>query len=1102
MSIFKETLPNFVDKQLRIREAIIKQGNNPSIANSRTKVAKGAFFTNTVHKQCVIRMMSGVDIIDESLLETGESKETNNLSKRFILQGGTLPYLHTSRKGFGKSGGAYGDKFIRSNAGDGYGIVPMPGIIDAEIATTTAYGSLRQAKVNFVCHNRRQLSALEILYMRPGMPVLLEWQWSPFIDNSGKINNKHYSIEKKWFNKNATIADLYQEIINTKTSSGGNYDGFVGFCKNFNIVSRPDGGYDCTTELMGGAEILEGLKARREGYTKTVDVFTNSEGVEEAYSAEDIAANLNEVELDNMELILEGLLELSDMNYDSGMAEGSNLTGYVINSSGNAVKKSAIVNPKGSSGTLLGILTNSSNSITEIDKMRSDFDTLLYENRDDKNRGEEGRATTDEEKILLKSLKEKEEALNKKLVPLFLNSITDYDYIWRGESTGEEGATLYEHKRMGQMNRYHTYISWREFVRLINLLVFPHPDSNNTDDPLTKLVTTYNIKGEGGETTEWLKIIPYTFPSNRINEKISTLLDNSFDPSVCLMPWQNKDTTTDDRKFILGSIFLNVGHMLTKYKEMAYSGDNPTENFNLYDFFDEIWKDVNTACAGHHNFVIQTDIDRSNRIRIIDLIVGNGDIKPEDLFEFKIQGNESIVRDFKYNSVIASSLSATIAIAAQAPHNVSDLDQATFANFSRGTKSRFHKESSTTSKSGTTTTPKEQYEKDEKKLLATIKKLDKYLGLMSSGEGRGFWSDGREKNKVDGTSYQEVISTAKSIKSLIFSLLSRNSTTGEKNQIVPLSRSAVVPLSFTCQLDGIGGIVIGNMFKVEKEKLPIGYQGKDIAFTVLTESQRITAGQDWITEISGQLTLLDLGTTAIKKYEDEVLLLYDKDTIESDTDTDTLLTGGNFISQQQDINDKNEPIGVIIERVLDMIMGGTFDAVSVWPVGKTPTGPHGLASRKINSTAMPVRWGRPHFGYDITGPYKPYNLLVCNLPGVVDSINTGCVKGNKTCGGGYGNHVSIKHSDNSWSFYGHLKEVHVTKGQNVGVGTVLGVEGTTGKSDGPHVHFEIRVKRPDGFTKRFGGGSPIYEVHGFDKMYPHTEIDKYFYYQSAQENGE
>jgi hypothetical protein len=57
----------------------------------------------------------------------------------FILEGGTLPYKLTPKKGFGKSGGAYGDSSTRSNAGDGYGIVPMPGIIDAEIRTKTVW---------------------------------------------------------------------------------------------------------------------------------------------------------------------------------------------------------------------------------------------------------------------------------------------------------------------------------------------------------------------------------------------------------------------------------------------------------------------------------------------------------------------------------------------------------------------------------------------------------------------------------------------------------------------------------------------------------------------------------------------------------------------------------------------------------------------------------------------------------------------------------------------------------------------------------------------------------------------------------------------------
>ena len=72
------------------------------------------------------------------------------------------------------------------------------------------------------------------------------------------------------------------------------------------------------------------------------------------------------------------------------------------------------------------------------------------------------------------------------------------------------------------------------------------------------------------------------------------------------------------------------------------------------------------------------------------------------------------------------------------------------------------------------------------------------------------------------------------------------------------SVSAVIPLKFDAKLDGIGGIVIGNVFKVKKDRLPIGYQGDDIAFAVMTENQKITVGQDWVTEFSGQLILLDL----------------------------------------------------------------------------------------------------------------------------------------------------------------------------------------------------------------------------------------------------
>lgn len=58
--------------------------------------------------------------------------------------------------------------------------------------------------------------------------------------------------------------------------------------------------------------------------------------------------------------------------------------------------------------------------------------------------------------------------------------------------------------------------------------------------------------------------------------------------------------------------------------------------------------------------------------------------------------------------------------------------------------------------------------------------------------------------------------------------------------------------------------------------------------------------------------------------------------------------------------------------------------------------------------------------------------------------------------GGYGNRVVIDHGNGYETLYAHLSKVHVTVGQTVRRGDVLGLEGSTGRSTGPHLHFEIR----------------------------------------------
>ena len=58
---------------------------------------------------------------------------------------------------------------------------------------------------------------------------------------------------------------------------------------------------------------------------------------------------------------------------------------------------------------------------------------------------------------------------------------------------------------------------------------------------------------------------------------------------------------------------------------------------------------------------------------------------------------------------------------------------------------------------------------------------------------------------------------------------------------------------------------------------------------------------------------------------------------------------------------------------------------------------------------------------------------------------------------GYGNVVYVDHGSGISTRYGHLSKINVTVGQTVGTGDIIGLVGSTGRSTGPHLHYEVRV---------------------------------------------
>lgn len=60
--------------------------------------------------------------------------------------------------------------------------------------------------------------------------------------------------------------------------------------------------------------------------------------------------------------------------------------------------------------------------------------------------------------------------------------------------------------------------------------------------------------------------------------------------------------------------------------------------------------------------------------------------------------------------------------------------------------------------------------------------------------------------------------------------------------------------------------------------------------------------------------------------------------------------------------------------------------------------------------------------------------------------------------GGWGNLIVLSHGNGTRTLYAHLSRVGVRLGQYVGVGRPIGRVGSSGKSTGPHLHFEVRVR--------------------------------------------
>jgi len=116
------------------------------------------------------------------------------------------------------------------------------------------------------------------------------------------------------------------------------------------------------------------------------------------------------------------------------------------------------------------------------------------------------------------------------------------------------------------------------------------------------------------------------------------------------------------------------------------------------------------------------------------------------------------------------------------------------------------------------------------------------------------------------------------------------------------------------------------------------------------------------------------------------------------------------------------------------------------PVRKPVTGEIDMSSGFGTRMDPFLRSPAMHTGLDMRGDTGDPVRVTANGTVTIASYN-----------GGYGNLVEVEHGNGLATRYGHLSSIGVKVGQSVKIGQVIGKLGSTGRSTGPHLHYETRV---------------------------------------------
>ena len=790
--------------------------------------------------------------------------------------------------------------YNRSN----FGIVPMPGITDFNIKSLNR-GSIKKATLKIKAHSREQFEILELLYLRLGYTVLVEYGNNIYIDNEGNIQKVGTTLiedeEEGFFSEEFSNGGSYLEIltqIQRKVDENkGNYGGFLGKVVNFEWTIDELGSYDITLNLISLGDVIESLKINLPidkiyaNFLKAIGDLTS----DDISQKDNISAMLYAYQYINKPLVNGTTSNDPSKTIYSIQNPSSNKPikeeiGFLMSPGSDTLKatityirfKFKLINTiyVNDNGTRKRISADKSLKLFKDSKGQTKFSYTQKEMEEGKHKKDAHnfRIQYAKEKLIDSGYGLKKSYINSRAKKIGNEKISQFElYSYDEEEInnpclGFESQDAFFVKNNAGNTQY--YLRFGRLIEYIKTRLIPGtPIKNGTDfNPICDIDTTQNYRKDG----------MYTLP-NQI----------SLDPRVCvvrnqvvaygtengvyevydkLKPFREIDLDNQDQgAYGIGEyidektgenvqgreVNLNRAYIPNIYLNFQFINDvlsNKSDeqgNVYLYGFFKEICVNINRALGGVNN--LEPIIDETeNRLKIIDFTPIPGQIPqtPEtpykiNLFGFSPDGTGNFIRKLDIKTSITPEFASMVTIGSTASGYVKGTNGTAFSKWNAGLLDRFKPELVPNNTPGA----KEQKNSDQ---ISPTEPQENYIdNVLNTNKENSIWAilgssfnpTGKVKYGLNAT----IIEKNLSIVTEFYKYALAVKTQKTKGSSVA-GNIGFIPFKMSFTMNGMEGIKIYNVLHINSSFLPQSY-GKSLDF-ITTGVDHSFKNNDWETTIT------------------------------------------------------------------------------------------------------------------------------------------------------------------------------------------------------------------------------------------------------------